>query len=77
MSARGSFRLTDALALPAHYRGAEFFAFHRRDPQGVSERIDDGALHKGLLWQGRAAGLVIRLRADHAEVMLDVDAASP
>ena len=77
MSAPVNLRLTHRLALPAHYRSAEFFAFHRRDPQGVSERIDDGALHKGLLWRGRAAGLVIRLRADHAEVMLDVDAASP
>ncbi len=74
MSASGVLRLACVLPLPAPYRAAEFLAFHRRDPQGVSERIDGDTLHKALLWRGRPARLEIRLCTGRAEVALEVDA---
>ncbi|MGL4318086.1 MAG: DNA-3-methyladenine glycosylase family protein [Pseudomonas sp.] len=61
------------LLLPADYRQADLLAFHRRDGQGVAERVTDAALAKGILWQGQPALLEIRFLAGQARVTLEVD----
>lgn len=64
--------LTSQIALPDHYRTADFIAYHLRDPDQASEKWDDGSLHKGLVWQGRPACLQMTLSAENAVVRLDV-----
>lgn len=58
-------QLEQTLALPAGYRMAEFWGFHRRDAQQVSEwDHEDGAttvLHKGLMWRGLPTQLTLVL----------------
>ena len=50
-------------------------AFHRRDAQQISERIDGGALHKGLSWDGRPACLTLRFDDASVVVELAIDGA--
>lgn len=64
---------TCSIALPDDFRVGDFFEFHRRDAQEVSEKIAGESLHKGLIWQGRAACLTIRVNAGLANVELAID----
>lgn len=66
-------RLSCSIALPRGFRAEHVLAFHRRDPQQVSERVDGNTLHKGLAWTGQAACLTIRFRAGRAYATLAVD----
>ena len=58
-------QVEQSLALPAGYRMAEFWGFHRRDAQQISEwDHEDGeatVLHKGLMWRGLPTQLALRL----------------
>ena len=53
------------LTLPAGYRMNEFWGFHRRDAQRLSEcDLQDGdtiRMHKGLMWKGRPTLLTLEL----------------
>lgn len=68
-----SVRIGCELALPPGFRSGDVLAFHRRDPQQLSERVDAGALHKGIAWGGQPACLTIRFDAQRAEVALAID----
>jgi len=61
------------LALPREYRHADLLDFHRRDDEGVAERVGDRSLDKGLAWRGHPACIAIRLGPRSAELRLDVD----
>lgn len=63
------------LLLPADYRPLDVLTFHRRDVQGVAERVTDEGLGKGILWQGQPARLDVRFLPGRAQVTLDVDGA--
>ena len=62
--------LSCRIELPAGFRQSDVLAFHRRDAQRISERIDGGGLHKGLSWEGRPACLTFRF--DEAFVMVEL-----
>lgn len=62
--------LSCRIELPAGFRQSDVLAFHRRDAQQISERIDGNALHKGLSWEGRPACLTFRF--DKACVAVDL-----
>lgn len=68
MSGRGAGQIHLAeqqLMLPAGYRMAEFWGFHRRDAQRLSEcDLQDGdtiRMHKGLMWKGLPTLLTLEL----------------
>lgn len=65
--------LSCRIQLPADFRAADILAFHRRDPEEVSERVDGSLLRKGLIWQGQPAGLEIHFRKASAAVSLALD----
>ncbi len=69
-----SARLSCVVPLPQGFRTDEFLAFHRRDPQELSERVGEASLHKGLDWRGAPAQLEIRIGPRQADVALDIDA---
>lgn len=56
-----------SIPLPAGFRVDDVLAFHRRDPQGISEAVDASALRKGLRWQGLPACLSLRFSAGGGE----------
>ena len=62
--------LSCRIELPAGFRQSDVLAFHRRDAQRISERIDGNVLHKGLTWEGRPACLTFRF--DKACVAVDL-----
>lgn len=62
-----------ALALPRDYRHADLLDFHRRDDEGVAERVGERSLEKGLMWRGHPARFEIRFVPRYAELRLDVD----
>ena len=63
------------IELPPDFRPQDFFAFHRRDPLMVAERVTADTLEKGLVWEGRAAILTLRLQQGRATAELSVDGA--
>ncbi|NYT84574.1 DNA-3-methyladenine glycosylase family protein [Pollutimonas harenae] len=65
------------ISLPRSYRPQDILAFHRRDTQEVSERVDDSSLHKGLLWQGVPACLSLRFEPGQAVADLALDGMAP
>ncbi|UCV06568.1 DNA-3-methyladenine glycosylase family protein [Dechloromonas denitrificans] len=69
-------RQTFTLELPAGFRAADILKFHQRDAQGLAEWVEADALHKGLLWDGRAACLSVRFRPGQAEVEIAIDGPS-
>jgi DNA-3-methyladenine glycosylase II len=69
-SGQKSATLSCRIDLPAGFRQSDVLAFHRRDAQQISERIDGNALHKGLSWEGRPACLTFRF--DQACVAVDL-----
>ncbi len=65
--------LSVVVALPADFRADEVLAFHRRDPAGTAERVEDGVVAKGLCWRGGPAALTLRPRPGTVEAVLAVD----
>lgn len=61
------------LPLPADYRQTDLLNFHRRDAQGVAERVEVDGLSKGILWNGQPACLDLHFADGHAQVVLRVD----
>lgn len=61
------------LPLPPDYRIGDVLAFHRRDTQGVAEGVENDAIAKGLIWEGKPACLRIAFGTGTAKVELDVD----
>ena len=55
------------LALPEGYRSADTLAFHGRDPDSPSERVEGTRLRKALWIDGTPRVMEARLGADHAE----------
>lgn len=69
--------LSCRIPLPRSYRAQDILAFHRRDAQEVSERVDESSLHKGLLWQSVPACLSLSFQPRQAVVELALDGAAP
>ena len=67
--------LQAAFRLPANFRSADVLAFHRRDVQQGSERVDPAGLQKGLSWHGRPACLALRFEHGSALAQLTMTAA--
>lgn len=65
--------LSCVIELPRDFRAGDILAFHRRDPSRIAERVDDGTLQKGLMWEDKAACLTIRFHAGDAHAALSVD----
>lgn len=61
------------LPLPRNYRAADILAFHQRDPEQVSERVDGPVLQKALVWQGDSACLTVRFAPRRAVAELAID----
>ncbi len=61
------------IELPRGFRREDVLAFHRRDAQQLSEKIDGNALEKGLVWSGAPACLTLRFgeRSVAAELAMD------
>lgn len=55
------------IALPEGYRGADTLAFHGRDPESPSERVDGDRLRKALWIDGQPRVMEVRFAAEHAE----------
>lgn len=68
--------LSCIVPLPPRFRSGEILAFHRRDPLGVAERVDEANLTKGLIWAGVPSRLTFRFgrRAVETELAIDGDA---
>ncbi|MGE5470599.1 MAG: DNA-3-methyladenine glycosylase family protein [Bacteroidota bacterium] len=62
-----------SLELPAGFRVAELLKFHRRDALALAERVEDDAVHKGIVWQGCPAILTVRFSPGRATAELAVD----
>lgn len=60
-----TYQTQQQLTLPAGYRMTEFWGFHRRDAQRLSEcDLQDGGtirMHKGLMWKGLPTLLTLEL----------------
>jgi DNA-3-methyladenine glycosylase II len=60
-----TYQAQQQLTLPAGYRMTEFWGFHRRDAQRLSEcDLQDGGtirMHKGLMWKGLPTLLTLEL----------------
>src|SRR5690606_843068 len=65
------------IPLPHSYRPHDILAFHRRDAQAISERVDETSLHKGLLWQGLPGCLSLRFEPAQAVAELALDGTAP
>lgn len=64
------------LPLPRDFRANDILAFHRRDPQAISERVTASRLEKGLLWHEAPACLSLQFFPQHVQAHLAVDGAS-
>ena len=71
-----STKLNCRIDLPVGFRYNDVLAFHRRDEQQIAERIDDNDLHKGLVWEGCPACLIVRFDDECAVVELEIDGVS-
>src|SRR3546814_2130464 len=69
--------LSCRIPLPRSYRSQDILAFHRRDAQEISERVDESSLRKGLLWQSVPACLSLSFQPRQAVVELALDGAAP
>lgn len=65
--------LSCSIPLADDFRVGDALDFHGRDTLAVAERIDGHCLQKGLMWEGQAASLTIRLEIGHADVELAID----
>jgi DNA-3-methyladenine glycosylase II len=61
------------IELPGGFRRNDVLAFHRRDAQQISERIDGNVLNKAVMWNGVPACLTLRFgeRVALAELAMD------
>ena len=66
-------QLSCSISLPAAFRPADILAFHRRDPQEISERVGDASLDKGMVWGRSPACLSIRFQRRRASATLVID----
>ncbi|MER1967169.1 AlkA N-terminal domain-containing protein [Castellaniella sp. GW247-6E4] len=66
-------RLSCTLRLPPDFRAQEVLAFHRRDREGLAERVEGDCMRKGLVWHGEPACLSLRLAGGRATAELAVD----
>jgi DNA-3-methyladenine glycosylase II len=66
-------RLT--IPLPPGYRARHALAFHGRDTQGVAERVEGGHIRKGVLLDGVATVLKLRIDADAGQADCTIDTA--
>jgi len=68
-----TFKMRCRIELPDGFRRDDVLAFHRRDAQQISERIDGNVLQKGLVWDGVPACLELRFgeRSVNATLALD------
>jgi DNA-3-methyladenine glycosylase II len=66
-------RLVCSFTLPHDYRKIDVLAFHRRDPSGLAERVNEKMMQKGLAWNGQAACLTIRFYDLLADTELAID----
>ena len=55
-----TFKVRCRIELPQGFRRNDVLAFHRRDAQQISERIDGNVLQKGLMWDDVPACLELR-----------------
>ena len=58
------------IVLPEGYRAADTLAFHGRDPESPSERVEGGLLRKALWVDGSPRVMEARLSADRVEAAL-------
>jgi DNA-3-methyladenine glycosylase II len=65
------------IGLPAGFRHGDVLAFHRRDTQQLSERVDGATLQKGVTWSGKAARLTLRFGDGRVDASLFVDDDAP
>jgi 3-methyladenine DNA glycosylase/8-oxoguanine DNA glycosylase len=65
------------LPLPAGYRVADALAFHGRDPESPSERIQGEVLQKALWLEDQPRQLLVRISAHEAEARMDGKEAAP
>lgn len=66
-------RLASTIPLPADFRPGDILAFHRRDAQEIAERVTETALHKGMIWAGQPACLMIEFSDGIAHATLTID----
>ncbi len=62
------------IPLPAGYRHDDVLAFHGRDPLQLAERVEPGRIRKGVLLNGKAVLLDVRLDDGVARCSVDGDA---
>ncbi|MDP1832576.1 MAG: hypothetical protein Q8K67_11000 [Geothrix sp.] len=58
------------LPMPAGLRIQDVLAFHGRDGQSVSERVEGSRLHKAFMCEGRASVLTLAFREQAVEASL-------
>jgi DNA-3-methyladenine glycosylase II len=61
------------IPLPAGYRGADVFAFHGRDAEGVAEQVAAGRIRKGVLLDGVPVLLEVEIGPAAARCRIDAD----
>lgn len=61
------------LDLPGGFRVADLLRFHQRDAQAVAERVGVETLHKGMVWHGQPACLILRLESGRVEAEMAID----
>ncbi|QYF91940.1 DNA-3-methyladenine glycosylase 2 [Massilia sp. PAMC28688] len=61
------------ITLPPGYRRADLLAFHGRDAEGVAERVESNRIRKGVILDGVAVLLDIRLDQHSASCRIDAD----
>ncbi len=66
---------TYRIELPESFRKGDVLAYHRRDAEQISERVDGGTLRKGLTWGGQPACLTLRFCNGCVEASLSIDGA--
>jgi DNA-3-methyladenine glycosylase II len=66
-----------SIALPPNYRRQDVLAFHRRDIEGMAERVEPARIHKGMTIDGISVVLDIELSQFQAVCHADADGALP
>ncbi|PUA29962.1 MAG: hypothetical protein B0W54_05340 [Cellvibrio sp. 79] len=61
------------LKLPANYQRDNFFAFHQRDAQMLSEMVKDNQLVKGICWNELPARLTLTFKKQQLTTELHID----
>jgi len=62
-----------SIALPRNFRLADFFAFHQRDAQMLSEIVSERQLHKGIIWEGMPACITFTFAKKQVDIILHID----